>query len=58
MPTRRTTVLVRMLGNDAIQTLTIGRHHVLDVGNILQTTLYLERRSTRLSKFLQVGRQV
>ena len=47
-----------MTSNNSIQLLTIGCHHILHIGNILQASLYLKRDSTCLNEFFQVGRLV
>ena len=47
-----------MLGNDGVEALTVGCHDVLDIGDILEAPLNLERHGTRLDEFLEVGRLV
>ena len=47
-----------MLGNDGVETLTVGSHHILDIADVLQASLNLKRDGTSLDEFLQVGRLV
>lgn len=47
-------VLSWMAGDDLIETLTIGRHHILHITCVLQTTLYLQGAHTRSHQFLQM----
>ena len=51
---RGSAISLRMLGNDGIEALAIGRNDILDVGNVLQSALNLERTGTCLHQFLQM----
>ena len=51
---RGTTVLVRMLADDGIQSLTIGGRHILDIRGILQTAFDLKRHSTCFNEFKEM----
>ena len=55
---RGTAVTVRMLADDGVERLAIGRSDILHVGGILQATLNLERRRTGIDELLQVTAQV
>ena len=47
-------VLSGMAGDDLIETLTIGCHHILHIICVFQTSLYLQRAHTRPHQFLQM----
>ena len=50
---RCTSVFLRVLGNECIECQRIGCRHILHVSSVFQSSLNLERRSTRLSQILQ-----
>ena len=54
MSSRCTLIVVRMLRNKSIETLTIGRYYVFDIDDIFQPTFYLKRGGSSLDEFVEM----
>ena len=52
MPTRGTMIKVGMTVHNLVEALAISRSNILDVGNVLESSLNLERRSAGLCQIL------
>ena len=54
MSHRCTAILARFCFYDCIELTAIGSHYILDVVDIFQSSFYLERSSSSISKFLEM----